>query len=185
MCQYIFLILNLFYAFFSPSLAPKLLSYRSYFFLWAGHEQLDSAFIGLKINCVGRPSALTECQVTNKTLSSMKIECQEGKYFISDNQINSSITDGNVQLNSDVTSVNFVFVSDNIINNSNNYRRKCVSYSKTSEILCVLYFLFLHFLYNLGKHVKTNLRKFRFPCYIWHICIYWLVHFSVATYCTW
>ncbi|XP_023348793.1 uncharacterized protein LOC111717526 [Eurytemora carolleeae] len=26
----------------------------------------------------GRPSALTECQVTNKTLSSMKIECQEG-----------------------------------------------------------------------------------------------------------
>ena len=65
-------------------------------------------------------------------------------------QKDSSTIDGNVellsvQLYSDVTSVNSVFVSDKIINNSDNFRIKCLSYSKISAILCVLYFLFLHF----------------------------------------
>ena len=75
-------------------------------------------------------------------------------------QIDSSTIDGNVncvhsvQLYSDVTSVNVVFAFDKNINNSDNFRTKCVSYSKISAIWCVLNFLFLHFLYNLGKHVK-------------------------------
>ena len=59
-----------------------------------------------------------------------------------------------VQLYSYVTSDNPVFVSDKIINNSDNFRTKCLSYSKISAILCVLYFLFLHFLFNLEKHVN-------------------------------
>ena len=53
-----------------------------------------------------------------------------------------------VQLYSDVTSVISVVVSDKIINNSDNFR----SYSKTSAMLCILYFLFLHFLFNIKKH---------------------------------
>ena len=56
-----------------------------------------------------------------------------------------------VQLYSDVTSVNPVFVSNEIINNSDSLRIKC---RKINEILCVLYFLFLHFLFNLVKHVN-------------------------------
>ena len=51
--------------------------------------------------------------------------------------------DGNVesvQLYSDVTNVNSVFVSDKIINNSDDYKIKCLSYSKISAILCVLLF---------------------------------------------
>ena len=43
-----------------------------------------------------------------------------------------------VQLYSVVTSVNSVFVSDKIINNNDNFRIKCFSYSKISAILCVL-----------------------------------------------
>jgi len=50
-----------------------------------------------------------------------------------------------VQLYSNVTSVNLVFVSDKIINNSDDFTYKCLSYSEISAILCVLYFLFLHF----------------------------------------
>ena len=51
-------------------------------------------------------------------------------------QIDSSTIDGNgicilsVQLYSVVTSVKSVFVSDKIINNSDNFRIKCFSYSK-------------------------------------------------------
>ena len=66
-------------------------------------------------------------------------------------QIDSSTIDSNVEfhsqdgLYSDVTSVNFVFVSDKIINNSENFRIKCFSYSEISAILWVLYFLILHF----------------------------------------
>ena len=59
-----------------------------------------------------------------------------------------------VQLYSDVRSVNSVFVSYKIINNSDNFRVKCLSYSEISAILCVLYFLFFHFLFDFGKHVK-------------------------------
>ena len=47
-----------------------------------------------------------------------------------------------VQLYSDVTSVNSVFVSDKIIYNSDNFLLKCLSYSKTSNFMC-FYFLFL------------------------------------------
>ena len=50
-----------------------------------------------------------------------------------------------VQLYSYVTSVNLVFVSDKIIYNCDNLRIKCLFYSKISEAVCVLYFLFLHF----------------------------------------
>ena len=63
-------------------------------------------------------------------------------------QIDSSTIDGNVelvQLYYDVTSVKSVFVSDKIKNKSDNFRIKCVSYSKINAILCVIYFLFLHF----------------------------------------
>ena len=31
--------------------------------------------------------------------------------------------------------------------------------------------------------MSTNVRKFRYPCYIWHSCI--IVPFSVATHCSW
>ena len=48
---------------------------------------------------------------------------------------------------SDVTSVNSVFVSKKIVNNSANFRIKCLSYSKINAILCVLCFLFLHFFF--------------------------------------
>ena len=64
----------------------------------------------------------------------------------------SSTIDGNiefvlsVQLYSDVTSGNLVFVSDKIINNSDNFGIKCLSYSEISAFICVLYFLFLHLL---------------------------------------
>ena len=47
-----------------------------------------------------------------------------------------------VHLYSDVTSVNSVFVSDKIVNNSDNFRIKCLSYSNISAILRVLYFPF-------------------------------------------
>ena len=45
-------------------------------------------------------------------------------------------------------------MSDKIINNSDDFRIsvKFLSYNKISAISCVLYFLFLHFLFNLGKH---------------------------------
>ena len=44
-----------------------------------------------------------------------------------------------------VTSVNSVFVSDKIINNSDNFRIKCLSYSEISAILCVFSFCFYTF----------------------------------------
>ena len=53
-----------------------------------------------------------------------------------------------------VTSVNSVFVSDKIINESDSFRIKRLSYNKISAIVCVPDFLFLHFLFNLGKHVN-------------------------------
>ena len=43
-------------------------------------------------------------------------------------------------------------MSDKIINNSDHFKIKCLSYSKISAILCVFYFCFLHFLFNLRKH---------------------------------
>ena len=67
-----------------------------------------------------------------------------------------------VQLNSDVTSVNLVFVSDKTINNSDNLRIKCLSYSKISAILSVLYFLFLHFFITSCHVMSTNVRKLCF-----------------------
>ena len=57
-----------------------------------------------------------------------------------------------VQLYSDVTSVNLVFVSDKIINNGDNFRIKCLSYSKITTIFLIFYFY--TFLFNLGKHVN-------------------------------
>jgi len=70
----------------------------------------------------------------------------------SNSQIDSSTINGNVEfvqsqykLYSDVTSVNSVFVSDKIINHSDAFRIKCLSYGEISTILCVLYFLYLHF----------------------------------------
>ena len=68
-------------------------------------------------------------------------------------QIDSSTIDGNVefvtlsvQLYSDVTSVNSVFVSDKIINNSDNFIIKRLSYNEKGAILRLIYFLFLHFI---------------------------------------
>ena len=59
-----------------------------------------------------------------------------------------------VQLYSDVTIVNSVFVSDKIIKNSDYFIIKCLSYIKISAIKCILYFLFYTFLFNLEKHVN-------------------------------
>ena len=39
---------------------------------------MTSCFIIYMVLCSGSPSPLTECLVTNKTLSSMNIECTEG-----------------------------------------------------------------------------------------------------------
>ena len=58
--------------------------------------------------------------------------------YITLSQIDSSTIDGNVEfvhsqynhVNSDVTSVNSVFVSDKIINNSDNFRIKSLSSAK-------------------------------------------------------
>ena len=78
-------------------------------------------------------------------------------------QIDSSTIDGNVEFvhsqyscNSDVTSVNSVFVSDKIINNSDYFRIKCLSCSKVSSIWCVLFFCLYTFLFNLGKQSKIS-----------------------------
>ena len=66
-------------------------------------------------------------------------------------QIDSSKIDGNVEfvhsqysciLSSQLTSVNSVFASDKIINNRDHFRIKCLSHSKISAILCVLFFVF-------------------------------------------
>ena len=59
-----------------------------------------------------------------------------------------------VQLYSYVTSVNSVFVNLKIINNSTNFRIKCLYYSKISVILCVFYFLFLHFFIQSWKTIQ-------------------------------
>jgi len=45
-------------------------------------------------------------------------------------------------------------VSDKIIDISDNFGIKSLSYSEKGAILCVIYFPFLHFLFNLEKHVK-------------------------------
>ena len=51
-----------------------------------------------------------------------------------------------MQMYSDVTSVNLVFVSDKIINNSDNFRIKCLSSSnKKCSFMVYFYCLFLHF----------------------------------------
>ena len=86
-----------------------------------------------------------------------------------------------VQLYSYVTSVNLVVVFDKIINNSDNFRIKCYSDSEISAILCVLYFLILHFFYNL-ENIATIMCKNFFFLVIIDTCD---VHFSIATYCTW
>ena len=41
---------------------------------------------------------------------------------------------------------------------------KCLSYS---AILC--FFIFCFALYLILKNMSTNVRKFHFPCYIWHL----------------
>ena len=55
-------------------------------------------------------------------------------------------------------------VSDKSINNSDNFRIKCLSYSKINAILFFI-LCFSNFLFNL-ENLSTNVRKFRFPCYI-------------------
>ena len=46
------------------------------------------------------------------------------------------------------------FLSDKIIKNSDNFRIKCLSYSKIRAILCVIFSVFYTFLFNIGKHVN-------------------------------
>jgi len=66
-----------------------------------------------------------------------------------------------VQLYSYVTSVNLVFVSNKIINNSDDFRIKCLPYSKIIAMFSVLALFYL-----ILENMSTNVRKFRFPCYI-------------------
>ena len=64
-------------------------------------------------------------------------------------QIDSSTIDGNVEcLHSQYSCIltsQVSYVSDKVINNSDHFKIKCLSYSKIRAISCVLYFLFLHF----------------------------------------
>ena len=85
------------------------------------------------------------------------------------NQIDSCTIDGNVefsvQLFSYVTSVNLVFVSDKINNNSDNFRIKCLPYSK----MCSLFSVFTIF-YLILENMSANVTTFCFPCcYILHL----------------
>ena len=74
-----------------------------------------------------------------------------------------------MQLYSDVTSVNSGFVPDKIIKDSDTFRIKCLPYSKISAIL-YMYSLFCVFtlFYLILENMSTIVRKFCFPCYIWH-----------------
>ena len=56
-----------------------------------------------------------------------------------------SIKPNRFWLYSDVTSVNSVFVFDKIINNSDNFRIKCLSYNSEISLIFCLYFLIEHF----------------------------------------
>ena len=70
-----------------------------------------------------------------------------------------------VRFYSDVTSVNLVFVSDTIINNSDILRIKGISYKKKCNFMCSLFSVFTLF-YLILVNMSTNVRKFHFPCYI-------------------
>ena len=71
-----------------------------------------------------------------------------------------------VQLFSDFTSVNSVFVSDKIIYNSDNFRIKCLFFSKISAIFFFFIFCSYTFLFNVGEHAIISVRKIRFTYYI-------------------
>ena len=79
---------------------------------------------------------------------------------------------------SDVISANWVFTSDKIINNSDNFRIKCLSYSKIIVIfMCSLFSVFTLFIFLMWEN-------FIFPV-IFDTCdVLYNFHFSVATYCT-
>ena len=67
-----------------------------------------------------------------------------------------------VQLYSYVTSVNLVFVSDKIINNSYNFKTKSLSYKKNKcNFMCSLFSGFTLF-YLILENMSTNVRKFHF-----------------------
>ena len=55
-----------------------------------------------------------------------------------------------------------VLVSDTIINTSDNFRIKCFSYSEISAILCVLYFLIVHFFISSWKTCQLMFENFFF-----------------------
>ena len=89
-------------------------------------------------------------------------------------QIDSSTIDSNVEfvlsqnsciLTSQVSSF-CVFVSDTIINNGDNFRMKCFSYSEISAILCVLYFLILHFFISSWNTCQLMFENF----FVFDIC---------------
>jgi len=61
-----------------------------------------------------------------------------------------------VQLYSDITSVNLVFVSDKIINNSDNFGIKWLFYGKIFSVFTLFYLIL--------ENMSTNVRKFLFPC---------------------
>ena len=70
-----------------------------------------------------------------------------------------------VQLYFYIPSVNYVFVSDKIIYNRDNFGIKYLSYSKISVILCYL-FSVLKLFYLILENMSTYVRKFCFPSYI-------------------
>ena len=92
-----------------------------------------------------------------------------------------------VQLYSDVTSVNLVFVSDKIIKNSDNFKIKCLSYSKKFNFMCSLVSVFLLF-YLIYENMSTNVRQFRFlvifdTCdvmYNWFISLLYLIIYNLG-----
>jgi len=79
-------------------------------------------------------------------------------------------------------------VSDKIINNSDNFEIKSLSYGKISAILCVIYFLFLHFIclyfYSTTNHEIIQIKKIIIYYVVWTRltrvgCFNWLAHFKL------
>ena len=95
------------------------------------------------------------------------------RYWFYPNRLLSTI-DGNVvfvlsQYSCILTSqVLTQYVSHKIIDNIDNFRIKSLSQWKRCNFMCCLFSVFTLF-YLILKNMSNNGRKFRFPCYIWHL----------------
>jgi len=100
-------------------------------------EFIKDSAASFMIHCRGNPTPDVKIF---KVLTEKTFKCCQVKY----NRWQRRICTLSVQLYSVVTSVNSVFVSDKMINNSDHFRIKCFSYSKISAILYIfLVFVFI------------------------------------------